>query len=318
MNWVAPLIMAAAFLVGAAAILLLREERLRAERRDVLLRYSAVRSDDRSLGPTADQVGVVPLVDRFLGRWSWTAKAAEHLDKAGLGLSIGQWFLIRWGIALGLALVITLLTGAWFIALIIGFLLAFLGAQFFLERRTAKRRAEFEASIPEFFSLMASSMRAGLPFLQAIEAASEEGGREIERQLRRVVTEARMGVNPEDALLGVAERMGSQDMKWAAGALALGRQVGGNVSQILDTVAETVRQRAEVQRQAQVLSAEGRTSARVMVMLPIGVFLLLFITQRSYIQPLLDSPIGWAALGGAAVLIAVGWFWVQRVSKVKV
>lgn len=310
--------MAAAFLVGAAAFILLGEERTRAERRDILRRYSQSDSDGSAEDNSASDVGLIPLLDRLLLSNRWTARAAVTLENADVRWSLGQWFLMRWAIAVGTAAVMSIITGQLVVSLVLGLFVGLLGTQFILERRITSRRKEFEAEMPEFFSLMASSMRAGLPFLQAIEAASEEGGGEIERQLRRVVTETRMGVSPDDALMAVADRMDSKDMRWAAGALALGREVGGNVSQILDSVAETVRQRADVQRQARVLSAEGRTSALVMVLLPIAVFVLLFFTQRAYIEPLISTPIGWAAMGGAALLIAVGWFWVQRVSKVKV
>ena len=132
------------------------------------------------------------------------------------------------------------------------------------------------------------------------------------------MVETRLGVSVEEALDGVAERFGSKDFEWVVMAIRIQRQVGGNLAELLDTVAATMREREYMRRQVASLSAEGRLSAWVLGGLPPLFLLYLMITQGDYVAPLFHDPRGWLMLGGGIIWLGIGVFWMSRLVKVEV
>jgi tight adherence protein B len=130
--------------------------------------------------------------------------------------------------------------------------------------------------------------------------------------------EARLGVPIEDALDGVADRMASKDFAWVIMAIRIQRQVGGNLAELLTTVAATLRERERLRRQVHALSAEGRLSAWILGALPIGFALYLIVARGSYLQPLWSDPLGWSLLLLGAVLMVGGALWLRKVVRVEV
>jgi tight adherence protein B len=133
-----------------------------------------------------------------------------------------------------------------------------------------------------------------------------------------VLVETRLGVSLEDSLEDVAERFESKDFSWVVMAIKIQRQVGGNLAELLDTVAATMREREYMRRQVAALAAEGKLSAWVLGGLPPLFLLYLLFTNRDYVIVLFTDPLGWLMLGGAGLLLAVGVFWMSRLVKVEV
>ena len=128
-----------------------------------------------------------------------------------------------------------------------------------------------------------SSLRAGHSFLQSLDTVAKEIAHPAAAEFQRVVAEIRLGRPVEDALESLAERVGSPDFKWAVLAVNIQREVGGNLAEILDTVADTLRERAMLRRQIKVLTAEGRLSAWVLGLLPFGIALYMYAVNPDYI-----------------------------------
>ena len=134
-----------------------------------------------------------------------------------------------------------------------------------LLRSALKKRAEkLREQLPDVLTIMASSLRAGHSFLQSLDTVAKEIAHPAAAEFQRVVAEVRLGRPVEDALESLAERVGSPDFMWAVLAVNIQREVGGNLAEILDTVADTLRERAMLRRQIKVLTAEGRLSAWVL------------------------------------------------------
>jgi hypothetical protein len=155
----------------------------------------------------------------------------------------------------------------------------------FLARR---RRKQFETMLPDTLQLLASTLRAGYSLMQGVEAVSQEVSEPMGRELRRVVTEARLGRPLEESLDAVAERMGSNDFAWAVMAIRIQREVGGNLSELLVTVGDTMTERERLRRDVNALTAEGRVSAIVLGILPIGVGAFIAMGNPGYLDPLFD------------------------------
>jgi tight adherence protein B len=186
-------------------------------------------------------------------------------------------------------------------------------------RTLRRRRLEaFEAQLPDTLNLLAGSLRAGYSFLQGLEAVVKETSEPMARELRRVLAEARLGRPLEDAMGDVAVRMESRDFDWSVLAIRIQREVGGNLAELLQTVAETMVQRSRLRGEVKSLTAEGRISGIIMGLLPVGLGLFMFTASPTYLDDLFGSFMGWAMVIGSAVMAAAGFAWIQKIIKIEV
>jgi tight adherence protein B len=192
------------------------------------------------------------------------------------------------------------------------------GPWFYLGFKRSRRRKAFERSLPDTLQLMSGSLAAGLSLAQSVDTIVREGNEPVSSEFRRVLVETRLGVALEDALDGVAERFESKDFAWVVMAIRIQRQVGGNLAELLDTVAATMREREYMRRQVAALAAEGKLSAIVLAGLPPLFMLYLLMTRRDYVMVMFSDPVGWLMLGGAGLLLGVGTLWMSRLVKVEV
>lgn len=314
--------------VGLALLLLAlaganaRVNAARRERRARVMNYSVAHTshtsfDERHPVHVSIARGVSLRMDSVLHRIGLYRRMYRGLDNAGLSLSPGAWTSLSLLATLAGGLLLSLLLSSVFWGFLLALILGILVPRVVLARREASRKKEFEQGLPEFFLLMSSALRSGLSFPQALETVAREGQGEVERQMRRAVTEVSMGVPPDRALEQVADRMNSEDMRWAVIAISIQREVGGNLSGILDSVADTVRGRAEISREVDTLSAEGRLSGVVLLALPIAIFLFLFVTRREYVEIFWTTGIGRFLLALTIALFVVGGLWMRTLLRVR-
>jgi tight adherence protein B len=188
----------------------------------------------------------------------------------------------------------------------------------YLQYKRRQRLQLFERQLPETLNLLAGAMRAGFSFMQALEAVAEETADPMRRELKKVFAEARLGRSVEEALGEVAERMDSQDLSWSVMAIQIQREVGGNLAELLDTVADTMVQRERLRRDIRSLTAEGRLSGIVLSLVPPILALFIYTMEPDFIQTLFDETIGVIAIIGAVVLNIIGWIWIQKIVDIEV
>ncbi|MGV3562477.1 MAG: type II secretion system F family protein [Nocardioides sp.] len=245
------------------------------------------------------------------------AKIAARLDGAGSELKPAEWLLVHTGVVV-VAGVLGLLLGAGNILLGLLFIgLGVVGPWVYLGIRQSRRRKAFNAGLPDTLQLISGSLSAGLSLAQSVDTVVREGPEPISTEFRRVLVETRLGVTIEDALEGLAERFESKDFEWVVMAIRIQRQVGGNLAELLDTVAGTMREREYVRRQVAALSAEGRLSAWVLGLLPPLFMVYLLLTNYDYVGVMFTDPRGWVMLAGAALWLGAGVFWMSRLVKVE-
>ncbi|MCR6031907.1 VWA domain-containing protein [Nocardioides sp. zg-579] len=249
---------------------------------------------------------------------SLDARITHRLEGAGSELKSSEWLLVHVGVLVASGLVGLLLGGG---SIGVGLLLLALGALgpwLYLGIRRSRRRKAFNALLPDTLQLMSGSLAAGLSLAQSIDTIVREGADPVSTEFKRVLVETRLGVPLEDALEGVAERFESKDFEWVVMAIKIQRQVGGNLAELLDTVAATMREREYLRRQVAALAAEGKLSAWVLGCLPPLFMFYLFLTQRDYVIVMFTEPLGILMLVGAAVILSVGAFWMSKLVKVEV
>jgi tight adherence protein B len=181
-----------------------------------------------------------------------------------------------------------------------------------------RRRKRFAAQLPDALTTLAGSLRAGRSVGQAMDALSRELADPMGRELRKVVAEARLGRSMHDALADAAERVDSPDFRWAVLAMQIQAEVGGNLAELLDQVAETMRERLRMQGEVKALTAEGRASAFMLVVLVPGLGLVMAAVNRPYMAPLVTTTPGKIILGVSFVMITGGYFWMNKMIKIDV
>jgi tight adherence protein B len=242
----------------------------------------------------------------------------RKLDAGGVPLKPSEWLILHISIALLLPLMILLLSNVNLVLTALAVVVGAFGPMAYLELKATLRTRKFLAQLPDTLQLVSGSLSAGYSLPQAVDAVVRQGTPPVAEELRKALVEARLGAPIEDALDDVADRMGSKDFRWVVMAVRIQRQVGGNLAEVLSTTAATLRERERLRRQVQVLSAEGRLSAYILFGLPIVFTLYLLATRPGYLRPLVTDPIGWVMLGGMAVLLTVGAWWLRKVVTVEV
>ncbi len=247
---------------------------------------------------------------------SLEGRIAHRLERAGSSLKSQEWLVVHSGLAV-LGAVVGLVIGG-VVLLLVGLLLGVLLPWVFLGFKAGRRRKKFDRALPETLQLISGSLSAGLSLAQSIDTVVRDGAEVIATEFKRVLVETRLGVPLDDALDGVAKRHESKDFAWVVMAIRIQRQVGGNLAELLDTVAATMREREYVRRQVSALAAEGKLSALVLAVLPPGFMLYLLVANREYVMVLFTDPRGLVILIGAAAWLSIGIFWMSKLVKVEV
>ena len=302
------------------AVAYYRQQRRSLLRTEQVLWYSSAGlvDGDRVPRPGISQFAIMRELDTWLSsRKSYPAIDAK-LDNAAVALSPAAWLVIRIGVGVGMVLVCWILFGNFLVALIVGVLFAWLLTKWFLDRREARNRKDFETELPDFLLLIASSLRTGLSFAQGLDSAAADGQGQVSRQMRRALRESQMGAPIEQSLMRVSERMESEDLKWTVVALSIQREVGGNLSNVLETAAKTVQSRAELRREIRTLSAEGKLSGWILAAMPVGIFLYMLVANPEYVAFFWTQTIGLVCLGAIVVAFVVGVLWMRKLVKIEV
>jgi tight adherence protein B len=254
-------------------------------------------------------------VEKVLAKRGRLAEGAAALERAGMTIRLPDFVLV-----VGLATVAGGVLGFALGGLLPALLLAAaapLGAKLLLRFRTGRRQAAFADQLDDSLQLMASSLRAGHSLLRAVDSVSQEAAAPTSEEFSRIVNETRVGRDLNDALDEVAARMGSDDFVWVAQAIAIHREVGGNLAEVLDAVGHTIRERNAIRRQVKALSAEGKLSAIVLMALPFGVTGFISMTNPAYIGRFAESLMGYAMLGAAGLMLVVGGLWLKKTVAIK-
>ncbi len=288
----------------------------------LLARYSGdgdgnLDEEESNIVQTALVQRAVELSESFAEDRGFLNKVEELLERARLPLRPGEAMsFYAAGIFFGM-IVGFFMFGGLVGALILGLIVAFggIGAIRFMARR---RMRKFEKQLPDTLQLLAGTLRAGYSLPQGLEAVSKESAEPMSYELGRVMTEARLGRDLEDALAGAAERLSSPDFAWAVMAIAIQREVGGNLSELLMTVSDTMVARERLKGEINTLTAEGKMSAILLGGLPPGLGGVMYVMNPEYIETLFITTIGNVFLGLGVVASLIGLAWMKKVITIDV
>jgi tight adherence protein B len=262
----------------------------------------------------------LPLLSAFLAQFKASEKSALLLERAGLPLRVGEFYMIRFGVAVvmffvPLAFGPSLFTlGSGLVSALIGFMIP----AWWVGGKKSARMRRFEAQLVDLLGLLSNSLKSGYGLMQSFEFAGRQMEPPIALEIRRMLRDANLGMSGEDALLAMGDRIASKDLDMVLTAINIQRAVGGNLAEILDQVAFTMRERERIRGEIITLTSQQRMSGIVIGGLPIFMFALFMVMNPAYMSLLFTEMAGRVMLIGAASLEIFGYFVIKRIMAIEI
>jgi tight adherence protein B len=268
--------------------------------------------------------------NRVIERRDWGSNMARELARADLALKPTEFLAIRAGALLGMPLLLIALSPiisvfssplVWAVALVMGWWLP----KFWLGRRKGKRLKAFNSELADTIMLLANALRAGSSFLQAVEMIVRETRPPISTEFARVIREVNLGLPLDEALGNLQRRVRSDDLDLMTTAIAIHHTVGGNLAEILDSIAFTIRERVRIKGEIRTLTAQQRMSGYVVGFLPVGLVIVMSVIAPTFMAPMLQKPpellglpAGMFILAGGGFMMLIGFILIRRIVDIEV
>jgi tight adherence protein B len=284
-------------------------------------------------GPISDLLAssaAIANLNRAVEGRDFGANLARDLARADLRLKPSEFLAIWAGAIVGIPVLFVVLGNifpvlgspiAWLLGAVLGFWLP----RFWLGWRQGQRLKKFNSRLADTITLIANALRAGSSFLQAVEMVVRETEPPVSTEFARVIREVNLGLPFEDALNNMVRRVRSDDLELMATAISVQHQVGGNLAEILDSIAFTIRERVRIKGEIRTLTAQQRMSGYVVGFLPIGLVGVLFLIAPNFMDPMFRKPpevfglpAGVLILGFGGFMMFLGFMAIRRIVDIEV
>jgi tight adherence protein B len=262
----------------------------------------------------------LPVLSAFLAQFKGSEKVAIQLEQAGLPLRVGEFYMIRY-VTAALLFIVPLIFARTPVALVLAVGLAAVGyllPPIWVASKKKSRIAKIEHQLVEMLGMVSNSLKSGYGLMQSFEFASRQMPPPLALELRRMLRDSNLGLGAEEALVALGRRLNSADLDLVLTAISVQRTVGGNLAEILDNVAFTMRERERIRGEIKTLTSQQRMTAIVIGGLPVFVGLLFMVINPDYMMLLFTEMAGRAILGAAVLLEVLGFFVMNRVMAIEV
>jgi len=283
-----------------------------------LERYASGRPDtkaggNQNLGEMLTQSAAMVNLNRVVEARDFGANLAREIARADLKLKVSEFLGIWAGSTIGVPLIMIFLSVGVAplrnpIILLVGGIVGFFLPRLWLGRRKGGRLNAFNKNLPDTITLIANALRAGSSFLQAIELVVRESRPPISTEFGRVIREVNLGLPFEQALENMVRRVKSDDLELMATAISIQHTVGGNLAEILDSIAYTIRERVRIKGEIRTLTAQQRLSGYVVGFLPIGLAGFIYLAAPKFFDPMFAKPPEVLGLPAGVIIMFVGGF----------
>ncbi len=318
-TWVAAVLIFLAVAFGTLSFALVIEYFQERRRQQDALRQLRAFTDEDQAG------GLIRSSDADMPRWlrpiAARIPAFQDLDlmmeQADLKGHLPTFLLGTIGLSVAFGIGLLTLTRYWpaaTIAAVVGASIPYL----IVRHRRNKRMYRFEEMLPEAIDLLGRAIRAGHPLSAGLKMVADETTEPIQSEFRRTHEENRFGLPFDDALLAMADRVSIVDVRILVTAILIQREVGGNLAEVLDNLANVIRVRFTIRRQLRVYTAQGRFSGYVLAVLPVAVGTAIYTINPSYIRLLFTDPMGKLMLLTAFVFQVIGFLWIRKIVDIEI
>jgi tight adherence protein B len=277
--------------------------------------------EDERPEPEAEQGGsiITEWLNRRVARSSAGDRVARELARADLKFKVAEYYALIFISTIATAVVAYVIQPN-IVSAIIGAVIGFFIPRFYVKRQQTVRLNKFNDQLGDMLNLMVNGLRAGYSTMQAMEAISRELPAPISDEFHRVVQEMQIGIPMEKALDNLLRRIPSEDLDFVITAINVQREVGGNLSEILDNISFTIRERVRIKGEIRVMTAQVRSSGIVLSLIPVFLTLALWFISPEYIGSFFDrGPVcGWIAVVTVVGMIAAGYFVMMKIADIEV
>jgi tight adherence protein B len=255
-------------------------------------------------------------VDRAVAGRGFAQNLSTQLARANLKWTVGEFLVMTVIFSAGAGLLFFVLKRI--ILVPVGIFAGFFLPRIYLSMRKNKRLKEFNDQLGDALNLMVNSLRAGYSTMQAMEVISNEMPAPISEEFGRVVLELQLGVPFDTAMTNLMRRMPSGDMDLVITAMSVQREVGGNLAEVLDAISFTIRERVRIKGEIKAMTAQGRITGYVITALPFALAGLIYMMTPDFMGGLFTDPCGWIMIGVSVVMIAMGYFFINKIVSIEV
>ncbi|MCF6298621.1 MAG: type II secretion system F family protein [Thiomicrorhabdus sp.] len=272
-----------------------------------------------ALGAMVLSIVLYKVITKASSQYQEDFKTTAEVNLSQMFLFIDPDKLLLIGIALAIFLgaLVWFLTDFWPLALFV-LVLVLISPRFIYKRLQKKRKTNIIQSLPDTLLSMSRSMKAGSSLNQAVEVAVDEDSGPLIQEFSLFLREVRVGVDFNDSLLNLVKRVDAEEMTLVASGMMISREIGGNLADTLDRLADTLRKKIEMEGKIDALTSQGRLQGIVMTLLPFLVGAALFQIEPEHMMRIFYEPIGWAIMAIVIILSATGYFFIRRIVNIDV
>ena len=278
--------------------------------------------DDGNQSSAQDQAQkrAIDWVSKKVEKTSFGDKIARDLARADLKFKVGEYFILIAACILVLGLFAYFIGNQNWISGLIGGVAGYFIPGFYVKQKQKQRLQKFQDQLADMLNLMVNGLRAGYSTMQAMESISKELPPPVCDEFRRVVQEMQIGIPMETALDNLLRRIPSPDLDFVITAINVQREVGGNLSEILDSISFTIRERVRIKGEVRVLTSQVRASGAVLSLIPLGLTCLLWFMSPTYIMHMTDGGTICTVIIVVVILglIATSYLIMQKIADIEV
>ena len=266
------------------------------------------------------RLGKIPIITGLLEGKDWTADTAKRLERADIRLTVSEFDAVRIFIALIAACMAFLLLSGPFamLVMIVAAVLGWLVPSLYVSRAISSRVNKINDQLPDTLTLLSNSIKAGFGLMQALDMASKEVAHPLGTELKRTLADIHVGSSNEEALSNLTKRCGSDDLDIVITAMLIQQSTGGNLSEILDNVAHTMRERIRIRGEIKTLTSQQMMTGFVIGGLPFAMVVLITMVNPEYMKPLYTTNLGYLMIAGASVLEFFGIMLIRKILDIEV
>jgi tight adherence protein B len=287
--------------------------------RDQLRRLAMIGRED-SVDPDIlrdKRLSSINIVDQMLGGMPFAHKIEVTLYKAGMDMRVGTFMLISLVTAAGAMVLFNIFVGRPLVGLAVGLVCGFIPLVV-VNNKKNKRMHLMDEQLPDSMDLMTSALRAGLSFPAALQLVAQEGPSPLAEEFGYTFDEQNLGMDIKEAMLNMARRIDSLDVKFFVTAVIVQRETGGNLAEIMDNIARIIRERFRILGDVRSLTAHGRYSGIILSLLPIAMGFIIAIIAPDYMLTFIRRPIGQVLLLAALFMQFIGFLWIRKIVNIRV
>jgi len=260
-------------------------------------------------------VGLAHLIPSTKSGKKRSEKLKMELIKADIPITVDEFLVIKILTASSILFLVLVSTKSYIWGITI-FILVWNMPKLVISRRQKERIKAFDSQLNEGVIIISNSLKAGYSFLQAVAAVAEETKDPFSKEFKKLFKEISLGISEEVAMRNLTERMESGDLRLIINAILIQKDIGGNLSEILDNIGETIRERQKIQEELKTLTAQGRLSGIIVMLIPICLGLIIYLFNKEYILLLFNTPIGILMISASVINQLLGLLMIKKIINI--